>query len=86
VVQEDTRQKPEPRFAATVQWVNTPIVTLCGKIKMKSMSPVAQTVRKIWPQNCGQVPGTMPMRIKQDVDANQALKANMVQNIRFMIG
>ena len=79
VVQEDTRQKPEPRFAATVQWVNTLIVTRWGK--MISRSPVAQTVRKIWPQNCGQVPGPMPMRIMQDVDANQALKANMVQNI-----
>jgi len=84
VVQEDTRQKPEPRFAATVQWVNTLIVNLRGKII--SRSPVAQTVRKIWSQNRGQVPGSMPMRIMQDVDANQALKANMVQNIGIIIG
>ena len=83
MVQEDTRQKPEPRFAATVQWVNTLIVTRWGK--MISRSPVAQTVRKIWPQNRLEVSGPMPMRIMQDVDANQALKANMVQNMNIII-
>ena len=82
VVQEDTRQKPEPRSAAFVQWVNTLIVS--GWIKIISRSAVAQTVRKIWPQNRLEVSG--PMRIMQDVDANQALKAaDMVHNINIII-
>ena len=38
VVQEDTRQKPEPRFAATVQWVNT-LGIACGGV-LPSRSPV----------------------------------------------
>ena len=82
VVQEDTRQKPEPCCAAFVQWVNTLIVS--GWIKIISRSAVAQTVRKIWPQNRLEVSGAM--RIMQDVDANQALKAaDMVHNINIII-
>jgi hypothetical protein len=71
VVLEDTRQKPEPSCAATVQWVNTLLVACLRFIS--SRSPVAKTVRKTWPQIRLEISG--PMRIMQDVDANQALKA-----------